>query len=148
MRARGFTLVELVVVVALIATAMAMAATVFSAGLPGQQLRGATRELAAQLRYTRAQALVTGEPQLFLLDTRTREWQAPNHHQGRLPEQIDVIATVAKSEQPSAQVAAIRFFPEGAATGGRIVLKRGSAAWQIDVDWLTGEVGVARAESP
>ena len=148
MRARGFTLVELVVVVALIATAMALAATVFSAGLPGQQLRGAARELAAQLRYTRAQALVTGVPQSFQLDTRTREWQAPNHHQGRLPAKIDVVATVAKNEQPSAQVAAIRFFPDGAATGGRIVLKRGTAAWRIDVDWLTGEVVMTRAESP
>lgn len=148
MRARGFTLVELVVVVALVATAMALAATVFSAGLPGQQLRGATLELAAQLRYTRAQALVTGLPQQFQLDTRTREWQAPNRHQGRLPAKIDVVATVAREEQPAPQIAAIRFFPEGAATGGRIVLKRGSAVWRIDVDWLTGEVAVARGESP
>jgi general secretion pathway protein H len=148
MRTRGFTLVELVVVVALIAAAMAMAATVFSAGLPGQQLRGAARELAAQLRYTRAQALVTGRSQRFLLDTSTREWQAPNRHEGRVPAKIDIIATVASSERPSPQVAAIRFFPEGAATGGRIVLKRSTAAWQVDVDWLTGEVSVSRAESP
>ena len=148
MRTRGFTLIELVVVVALIATALAMAATIFSAGLPGQQLRGTARELAAQLRYTRAQALVTGRSQSFLLDTRTREWQAPNRHTGRVPAKIDVVATVASSERPSAQVAAIRFFPEGAATGGRFVLKRNTAAWQIDVDWLTGEVSVSRVESP
>ena len=148
MRARGFTLIELLVVVTLIATALALAATVFSAGLPGQQLRGAAHELAGQLRYTRAQALVTGEPQVFQLDTRTREWQAPNRHRGHLPEQIVVVATVAKTEQPSSQVAAIRFFPEGAATGGRFVLKRDTAAWQIDVDWLTGEVSLTRAEPP
>jgi general secretion pathway protein H len=148
MRARGFTLVELVVVVALIAAALAMAASLFSAGLPGQQLRGTARELAAQLRYTRAQALVTGRPQSFLLDTRTRDWQAPNHHAGRVPAKIEIVATVASSERPSPQVAAIRFFPEGAATGGRIVLKRNAAAWQVDVDWLTGEVSVARAETP
>jgi len=148
MRTRGFTLVELVVVIMLIAIAMAMAATVLSAGLPGQQLRGSARELAAQLRYARAQAMVTGEPTVFQLDTRTREWQGPNRHQGRVPEQIEVIATVASSERPSPQVAAIRFFPEGAATGGRLVLKRNTAAWQIDVDWLTGEVGLSRAESP
>jgi general secretion pathway protein H len=148
MRARGFTLVELVVVVALIAAAMAMAATVFSAGLPGQQLRGTAQELAAQLRYTRAQALVTGQSQRFLLDTTTREWQAPNRHSGRIPAKIGIVATVASNERPSPQVAAIRFFPEGAATGGRIVLKRNAAAWQVDVDWLTGEVSVARVESP
>lgn len=148
MRTRGFTLVELIVVVALIATALAMAATLFSAGLPGQQLRGSARELAAQLRYTRAQALVTGHAQSFLLDTKTREWQAPNHHVGHVPAKIEVIATVASSERPSPQVAAIRFFPEGAATGGRFVLKRNTAAWQVDVDWLTGEVSVSRVEMP
>ena len=148
MRARGFTLIELVVVVALIATAMALAATVFSAGLPGAQLRGATRELAAQLRYTRAQALATGEPQRFLLDTRSRYWQAPNHHRGHVPDKIGIVATVASDERPSPEVAAIRFFPDGAATGGRIVLKRDSAAWQVDVDWLTGEVRASRVTSP
>ena len=41
----------------------------------------------------------------------------------------------------------IRFFPEGAATGGRIVLKRDTAAWQLDVEWLTGEVKLARAQA-
>jgi general secretion pathway protein H len=104
--------------------------------------------LAAQLRYTRAQALATGEPQRFLLDTRTREWQAPNHHRGHVPDKIGIVATVASDERPSPEVAAIRFFPDGAATGGRIVLKRDSAAWQVDVDWLTGEVRASRVTSP
>ena len=76
--ARGFTLIELIVVVVLIAATTAMAASVMSSGIPGQQLRQAGREIAAQLRYTRAQAIVTGRPQVFSLDLRTREWVAPN----------------------------------------------------------------------
>jgi general secretion pathway protein H len=43
-------------------------------------------------------------------------------------------------------VAVVRFFPDGAATGGRIVLKRGDAAWRVDVGWLTGEVTLSRGE--
>jgi len=42
--------------------------------------------------------------------------------------------------------AAVRFFPEGASTGGRIVIKRGEAAWRVDVAWLTGEVTLGRGE--
>jgi general secretion pathway protein H len=45
-------------------------------------------------------------------------------------------------------VAAVRFFPEGTATGGRIVLRNQRAAWQVDVQWLTGEVSLARTSAP
>jgi general secretion pathway protein H len=117
-------------------------------GLPGQQLRNASRELAAQLRYTRAQAIVTGKSQPFSIDLRTREWQGPNRRHGQLPEEISVLATSARIEQTRPDVAVIRFFPEGAATGGRIILSRERAAWQIDVEWLTGEVTVKRTQAP
>lgn len=147
-RQRGFSLIELMVVVVLIAATTALAASVMTTGLPGQQLRNASRELAAQLRYTRAQAIVTGKSQLFTLDARTREWQAPNRRHGQLPSQIKLVATGARIEQTNPDVAAIRFFPEGAATGGRIVLSRDRAAWQLDVEWLTGEVTLKRTQAP
>lgn len=143
-RQRGFSLIEMIVVVVLIAAATALAASVMTRGLPGQQLRASARELAAQLRYTRAQAIVSGHPQSFTLDAGTRRWQAPNHRGGQLPDAITVVATGARVEQASPRMAAIRFFPEGAATGGRIVLSRDQAAWQVDVQWLTGEVSVKR----
>ena len=146
-RPLGFSLIELIVVVVLIAATTALAASVMTSGLPGQQLRGAARELAAQLRFARAQAIVTGKPQRFILDTRTRQWQAPNGRHGLLPKQIEIVATGARIEQTRSTVVAIRFFPEGAATGGRIVLSRERAAWQIDVEWLTGEVTVKRSEA-
>lgn len=145
---QGFTLVELIVVVVLLAAATAMAASVMTAGIPGQQLRQAGREIAAQLRYTRAQAIVSGRPQVFSLDLRTREWTAPNRRRGKLPDKLEVVATGARIEQLNPNAASIRFFPEGAATGGRIVLSRGSAAWQVDVQWLTGEVTSQRVAAP
>ena len=144
----GFSLIEMIVVVVLIAATTALAASVMTAGLPGQQLRGASRELAAQLRYARAQAIVSGQSQVFSIDARTREWQGPNRRHGQLPRQINILATGAKIEQRHSDVATIRFFPEGAATGGRIVLWRDQAAWQIDVEWLTGEVSVKRGQAP
>ena len=144
----GFSLIEMIVVVVLIAATTALAASVMTSGLPGQQLRGASRELAAQLRYTRAQAIVSGQSQVFSIDARTREWQGPNRRHGQLPKQINILATGAKIDQRHSDVATIRFFPEGAATGGRIVLWRDQAAWQVDVEWLTGEVSVKRGQAP
>lgn len=147
-RQRGVSLIELIVVVVLIAATTALAASVMGVGLPGQQLRNASREMAAQLRYTRAQAIVTGKSQTFSVDARTREWQAPNRRHGQVPSGISLVATGARIEQTRPDIVAIRFFPEGAATGGRIVLSRERAAWQIDVEWLTGEVTVKRTQAP
>jgi general secretion pathway protein H len=140
-------LIELMAVIVLIAIATGLTATVISAGLPGQQLRGAAREMAAQLRYTRAQAIVTGQPQVFLVNANTRDWTAPNHRHGTLPKMVDIVATSARIEQPERGVAAFRFFPDGSATGGRVTLQHDRAAWQLDIDWLTGQVTVVRAEA-
>ena len=147
-RPQGFTLVELLVVLVLVAGVVAIGVAAMARKLPGQQLQHSARELAAQLRFTRAQAIATGKPQLFTLDARTREWRAGEKRGGTLARDIEVLATGARSEQPREGVAAVRFFPEGAATGGRFVLSHGRAAWQVDVEWLTGEVRLQRARAP
>jgi general secretion pathway protein H len=145
-RSRGFTLLEMVVVLVLIATVVGIGAAAMSRRLPGQQLRIAAKELAGQLRYTRAQAIATGKPQLFVLDARTREWHAGERRSGRLPGDFLIVATGARNEQQREGSVTVRFFPEGAATGGRFLISRDRAAWQVDVEWLTGEVRLARAK--
>ena len=40
----------------------------------------------------------------------------------------------------------VRFFPDGAATGGRIRLLVNGGGWDVDVAWLTGEVRLHRAQ--
>ena len=146
--AAGFSIIEMVVVVVLVATVVAIGAAAMSRQLPGQRLRASARELAAQLRFTRAQAIASGQSQLFTLDARTREWRAGDKRDGRLARDIEIVATGARNEQQREGVAAVRFFPEGAATGGRFLLSHGQAAWQVDVEWLTGEVRVSRAKAP
>jgi general secretion pathway protein H len=149
---RGFTLIELLVVAGLAAVAFALFAGALVGALPGQQLRDASSALAAELRATRARALASGRDQQFLLDTRSREWRSLEagretpRRQGRLPEALQLGATVAREEQPGPGIAAIRFFADGSSTGGRIVLRREGAAWHVDVHWLTGAVRVERGE--
>ncbi len=146
-RNRGFTLIELMVVMGLIALIMSFAAYAINKQLPGQQLRSSAKELAAELRFTKSQAMVTGEAQSFQINAKTREWKGPKNHSGVLPKSLEVIATTARIEQPEDDVAAIKFFPDGAATGGRIVLQHDTAKWQVDVKWLTGEVTVSKPGS-
>ncbi len=143
---RGLSLIELLVVVTLVAALAGIGAMVMSQALPGRELRAAAREVAGELRFTRAQAIATGRPQSFVIDVQTHAWHSVGDRQGTLPADIELVATAARQEQPARAQAAIKFFPEGAATGGRIVLRRDGAAWRVDVAWLTGEVSLQRGE--
>jgi general secretion pathway protein H len=144
-RARGFTLLELVLVLAIIALATLLGAGAIGRGMEGLRLRSAANGIAAQLRFTRAQALATGEPQRFTIDPAAHAWDAPKGRHGALPASAAVAFIGAREVQPAEGQGAIVFFPDGAATGGRVRLQQGSATWQVDVAWLTGQVAVSRA---
>lgn len=146
-RARGVSLLEMLLVVALIAAASVLAAAAFSGGVGGMQLRASAKEIAAQLRYTRTQALTTGAPQKFVIDPQAHTWQAPNGRTGEVPPDLRIAFIGARQAQPSRGEGAIVFFADGASTGGRIQLSLRRAAWNIDVAWLTGQVKLRRAEA-
>ena len=145
MRARGFTLVELMLVLAIVALATLLGGGAIGRGMEGLRLRSAANGIAAQLRFTRAQALATGEPQRFTIDPAAHAWTAPKGRHGELPARASVAFIGAREVQPSAGEGAVVFFPDGAATGGRVRLRQGDATWQVDVAWLTGQVAVSRA---
>lgn len=150
---RGFSLLEMLMVVAIIAAASVLAAGAMSGGFEGIQLRSSAKEIAANLRYTRSQAISTGQPQSFTIDPRAHTWQAPNGRDGEVPETLGIVFTGAREVQPRRGEGAIMFFPDGAATGGRVQIqsqaRRGArrAAWNVDVAWLTGEVTLERSQA-
>ena len=144
--ARGVSLLEMLLVIALIGAASVLAAAAFSGGMDGTRLRGSAKEIAAQLRYTRTQALATGAQQRFVIDPQAHTWQAPNGRTGRIPPDLRVAFTGARQAQPSPGQGAIVFFPDGASTGGRVQVSLKRAVWNVDVAWLTGQVKLRRAE--
>ncbi len=145
-RQHGVSLIEMLLVVALFAIASLLAASVLTGGIKGMQLRSAAKEVAAQLRYTRAQALATGEAQRFVVDPRAHTWEAPNGRHGEIPKDVAIHFAGARQAQPADGLGAVMFFKDGAATGGRVALSVDNAAWHIDIAWLTGEIRMRRAE--
>ena len=143
--ALGFSLLEVLLVVAILAIASVLAAAVVRGSSPGIQLRAQAKELAAQLRYTRAHAIATGQAQRFTVDPRAHAWTAPDDRDGEIPETMEVSFIGAREVQPREGEGAIVFFPDGASTGGRVRLRIRGAAWNVDVAWLTGEVRAVRA---
>jgi len=143
---QGFSLLEVLLVVAILAIASVLAAAAIRGGTPGLQLRTQAKEIAAQLRHTRAHAISTGQAQRFTLDPAAHTWTAPGDRDGEIPEEMAISFIGAREVQPREGEGAIVFFPDGASTGGRVQLSLRSAAWDVDVTWLTGEVRVRRGE--
>ena len=143
-RGRGFSLLEVLVVVALIAIAGLLAAGILGGGMERMQMRSAANDIAASLRFTRAHALQTGQAQRFTIDPSAHTWQAPRGRNGEIHQRFEVQFTGARGMQERAGEGVIVFFDDGASTGGRIRLEVAGARWDVDVAWLTGEVRIHR----
>ena len=148
----GFTLLEMLVVLVIIAAASLLAMAAFGGGMRGMQLRSSAKEIAAQLRFARAVAISSGEPQDVVIDPRARSWRGAKGRSGSLPGEGEVVFTGAGAAQFADAADAegkgvVRFFPDGAATGGRVRLLANGAGWDVDVRWLTGEVVLRRVQA-
>ena len=146
MNERGFTLLELLVVLAIIGLVLAFVPGFMLRGQPGLDVEIAARAIADALRQTRSNAMLQNRDQLFALDVEERLFRGGGQ---RAPVQIhkDIVLTfqTARSESMSETIGQIRFFPDGSATGGRIGLTLDGRHVEVVVDWLTGLVSVNHA---
>jgi general secretion pathway protein H len=138
--ARGLSLLEMLLVIALIAVAGVLAAAVMTGGIDGMRLRTSGKQIAAQLRNARTQAITSGTTQRFTIDPVGHRWQGAGTQHGEIPAKLAVRFTGARQLQTSQGEGVIQFFEDGASTGGRIELQAGTATWRIDVAWITGQV--------
>jgi general secretion pathway protein H len=146
---RGFTLIEILVVVALIALAVTLVTVTVGSGLSGAKVKAASRDLVAALRYTRGQAIVKHEEKTMSIDVEKRRYRATGKKWIELPKDMTMKLFTARSELEEEGVGRIRFFPDGSSTGGHIDLLKEEAVWRIEVLWLTGEVSLREgAQSP
>ena len=142
-RARGFSLIELIVVLVITGLLLALVPPMLSKGMGVARFNSAVRETVAGLRLARSEAVLRGEPVAFEVDLASRRMGVPGLDRERsLPDGVEVTATSAADEIYD-QTAAFRFFPDGTSTGGHILLRRDKRSFQVSVDWLTGRIDVA-----
>lgn len=141
----GFTLLELLVVLVIAVMALGVVLPRYSALLPGVQLKGETQQLAALLRQLRSQAIAeTRNITLRLADEPGGGVSVSNRESPYLlPESIHITLDGAQSSPMNTDESYIRFFPDGTATGGQILLSGETGGdFRIQVDWLTGRVSI------
>lgn len=145
-RARGFSLVELLIVLTLVVTLTAMLAPMLLPS-PGRTLREAASDIATTLRETRRDAQARQARARFVMDTEAGLYGLqPAGRMRDLPEGVTAQLTTAESLLMGDTGGAIEFFPDGSSTGGRVVLGLADQAVQIDIEWLTGRIRVGGAD--
>jgi general secretion pathway protein H len=137
---RGFSLIELVAVLVLIALVFSLVTLSFSKSLASAKIQAASRDLVAALRFTRGQAIVKGKSTSLELDVENNRYMTPGRRVVALPPNMRMTLLTADNEVTGANSGRIRFFPDGASTGGHISVFMGKDEWRINVDWLTGAV--------
>ena len=140
--AGGFTLVELLVVLAIAGLVLAVAVPTSMRFFDSMQTRQAARTTMAMLVAARERALSSGRPQDVMVRPATGElWSEEREYE--IPGSLRVTVHGA-AELNHADVGVIRFYPEGGASGGGIDLRRRDGdGTAINVDWLVGRVSLA-----
>ncbi|MBI1733231.1 MAG: GspH/FimT family pseudopilin [Gammaproteobacteria bacterium] len=143
--APGFSLLELLVVMAILALAAAVVPPVFAPALDKLQVSSAAREVAAALRLARNTAVSSGRETVLGVDVDAKRISLNERTRDlTLPKDAVITLTTADAERNSASAGGIRFFPDGSSTGGRVLLEHAARSYRIDVNWITGGVAVAR----
>ncbi len=136
---RGFTLLELLVVMAIAALLIGLMPMAFERVRESAQYRNTLRTMLADLRTARYRAQTEGQEIRFNVDLAQRTYGIDGQTPHQLPEPLQLRLTVASQELSPDQEGAIRFLPSGGASGGSIdVLRPSGSGVRLRVDWLSG----------
>lgn len=146
-RARGFTLLELVIVLVIIALGAFVVLPNFS-GMTARTFTAQVREATALLNYTRRTAVVTGQPAMaaFLTDsgnTPSTQEGGPRRDVGEVWSGPGIEISYRDSAGQQVNVESrveIIFYPEGGSTGGELTLSQGDRSAVISIDPFSGRV--------
>src|SRR5678816_728832 len=97
-RQQGFSLIELVAVLVLIALVFAMVTLSFSKSLASAKIQAASRDLVAALRFTRGQAIVKGKSTSLELDVENSRYMTPGRRVVELPKNMRMTLLTADNE--------------------------------------------------
>lgn len=134
----GFTLLELLVVIVIMALGLALVPAILAPGSEAQSLKIDMRQIVSSLRFARSMAILQNRPVAVLIDPQKRQVGIA----GGTP--IGYFAGTTAIEftaiTPGSTVGAIQFYPDGGSSGGTLNLSNDSAHYQISIDWLAGDV--------
>ncbi len=142
-REAGFTLIEVVCVLAIVALLAALVLPSFPRSTSQPRLAGYAVEVAALLKGDRNAAIRNHTIVSTLLDADRRTVRSSYRAAAvEIPADVAFDALLAQRCADRIVGSTIDFFPSGASCGGVIAISRQGVGYQIRVNWLTGGVEV------
>jgi prepilin-type N-terminal cleavage/methylation domain-containing protein len=160
---KGFTLIELIVVLVVISISIALVAPSLPRISRTVELKGAAKKISAILRYYRSVAGNQGKVYRVFFDSNLREVRVqsmePTEGKGEeerknekspqkvysLPEGVQIKEIKVDSPQYPSDLPTIEFYPNGGSNGGTILLdSQDLKGYKIKIHFLTGIVVVER----
>ena len=138
---KGFTLLELLLVLVVVIMGFSVIGLNISSGNDATEHQSTARDLVSALRFAKGQALISHKETTVDLDLNENTYTVSDRDKVfAIPDTIALTVVTAQDEMTGKGLASIRFFPDGSSSGGRIKLERSAVTWQIDINWLTGQV--------
>jgi prepilin-type N-terminal cleavage/methylation domain-containing protein len=136
--ARGFTLLELVVTLLVVAMAGALVAPAIGRSTEAVRTRAEVSGFSATFRRAREQAITTQQPFTVVVNPSSRlQTVTTGEDEVRWTRTFSARLKI-EAETPSALT--VRFEPQGNSSGGEFRLTAGAVAYRVTVDAVTGRV--------
>lgn len=143
MRSSGFSLLELMLVVLLIALMFTMVPRMMGTGVSGAELKSSVRALNSAMKLARDAAINTRREAYVTVNVETREFTTTfESRTHKLNEQLTLKLFTSQADQLDQSTASFRFYPDGSSNGGRVTVGVNEREFAIDIDWLTGRSSI------
>ncbi|MES9831692.1 MAG: prepilin-type N-terminal cleavage/methylation domain-containing protein [Candidatus Thiodiazotropha sp. DIVDIV] len=139
---RGFTLIELMLVLVLMGMLFSLTPPLLHKAFPTIKLKAATRDLAQEIRYVQQTAIITGRESKMRFEIENNLYQSDLVNQGEVRHLPDGISFTTQEVADRQQILVLRFYPDGSSSGGLIILGNEAQGFVIAVDWLTSQVKI------
>jgi general secretion pathway protein H len=139
----GFTLLEMVCVLALIAIMAAVLLPLFPHHTTRSRLQGYALQTAALLKEDRNAAIRRGTGVATLVDAGSRVIRSgAGADMVRIPDDVRFETLLPRTCNQREALSTIRFFASGMSCGGAVTLAREDVGYEIRVNWLTGRIEI------
>lgn len=139
----GFTLLEMLIVLAIIGFGSVVVMSARSKPPPAVTSQSAALQLAAELISARSDAMRDNSPSFVVVDLEARRfWSKGRPNKRALPAGVRVTADGQSLTMRSPHQAEFDFRADGSTNGGRLLVEAGGRQVAISVDWLTGATRV------
>lgn len=139
----GFTLFEMIIVLAVLGLLTALIASRGASVSPAVHARATAQEISGALRSARTEAMMSNRSVALALDLAARSYRFGDAPPQALPRDVKMSLLTSHDLLTPGGVGVIRFDPDGSSTGGRITIEGSGIMWQVGVDWLSGKVTIA-----